>query len=48
MTRATRLAETNVQADEYGDLVNSFGGITNVIGMHQTTTNNPDGTGINF
>ena len=43
-----RLAETNVQADEYGDLVNSFGGITNVIGMHQTTTNNPDGTGINF
>lgn len=43
-----RLAETNVQADEYGDLVNSFGGITNVIGIHQTTTNNPDGTGINF
>ena len=36
------------RADEYGDLVNSFGGVTNVIGVHQTTTNNPDGTGINF
>ena len=35
-------------SDEYGDLVNSFGGVTNVIGIHQTTTNNPDGTGINF
>ena len=36
------------KADEYVDVVNSFGGVTNVIGMHQNVTNNPDGTGINF
>ncbi len=42
------LVGTAARADEYTDLVNSFGGVTNIIGMHQTTTNNPDGTGINF
>ena len=33
---------------EYIDLVNSFGNVTNIIGIHQTVVNNPDGTGINF
>ena len=42
------IAGANVRADEYADLVNSFGTVTNVIGVRQTTTNNPDGTGINF
>ena len=37
-----------VRADEYSDLVNSFGTVTNIIGKPQTVTNNPDGTGINF
>ena len=36
------------RATEFTDLVNSYGGVTNIIGIHQTTTNNPDGTGINF
>ena len=38
----------SARATEYTDVVDSFGGVRNVIGIHQTTTNNPDGTGINF
>ena len=41
-------AGTPAWGDEYVDLVNSFGDVTNIIGVHQATTNNPDGTGINF
>lgn len=36
------------KATEFSDLVASFGTVTNIIGTHQTTTNNPDGTGVNF
>ncbi|MEO7319938.1 MAG: hypothetical protein ABIZ56_13190, partial [Chthoniobacteraceae bacterium] len=42
------VCQIHARADEYADLVNSFGGVTNIIGTHQSTTNNPDGTGINF
>lgn len=45
---AAFLAAPFLRADEYSDLVASFGTVTNVIGFHQATTNNPDGTGINF
>ena len=42
------LAGTPARADEYTDVVNSFGVVTNIIGVHQAVTNNPDGTGKNF
>ncbi len=42
------LTPAPARATEFSDLVNSYGGVTNVMGIHQTTTNNPDGTGINF
>ena len=34
--------------DEFSDLVPTFGTTTRLIGTRQSTTNNPDGTGINF
>ena len=36
------------RADEYTDLVNSFGGVTTIMGTPHSPVNNPDGTGINF
>lgn len=40
-------AGTAARADEYADVVNSFGSVTNIIGIFKTVTNNPDGTGVN-
>jgi DNA-binding beta-propeller fold protein YncE len=37
-----------LRADEFTDLAGSFGTATTVAGIAQATTNNPDGTAINF
>ena len=36
------------RADEFQSLTSNFGVTTTLIGVHQATTNNPDGTAINF
>ena len=38
----------SIHADEFQDLTAGFGTLTTLMGSHQSTTNNPDGTAINF
>lgn len=40
--------QPRASADEFADVASSYGSVRNVIGVHQTSTNNPDGTGTNF
>ena len=39
---------SSLVADEFQDLVDGFGDIVTVAGIHHLTTANPDGTSINF
>ena len=48
MALSLAILSSRAPGSEFQDLTNSFGTTLTLMGIHHTTTSNPDGTGINF